>query len=206
MESPHGAIVTDQLLPFIGDVGGDLRDSVHDREQGKVSLEVRVHLGAVEHGLCIFAVGHLLLGEGGAEDILGQALPSMAVVTLDLDLIVNIEAGVFPREELVDQLPADLLFFEQHLKDLVAEEVLQFLYVYFRKDVKPPVRHEAAVGNEAMEVGMEVDQITEALDRDHGARHAVWPVKGRTEEFFETLIGQLAELSQQFPIKAEIGP
>ncbi len=46
----------------------------------------------------------------------------MTVVTLDLDLIVDIEAGVFPGEELVDQFPADLLFPEQHLKDLVAEE------------------------------------------------------------------------------------
>ncbi len=69
---------------------------------------------------------------------------------MDLDLIVNIEAGVFPGEELVDQFPADLLFPEQHLKDLVAEEVFQFLYVYFRKDVKPPVTHEAAVGEKAV--------------------------------------------------------
>ena len=83
-------------------MGGDLRNPVQDREQGIVSLEGGVHLGAVEHGLCIFAVGHLLLGEGGTEDILGQVLPSMTVVTLDLDLIVNIEAGVFPGEELVD--------------------------------------------------------------------------------------------------------
>jgi len=34
----------------------------------------------------------------------------MTVVALDLDLIVNIEAGVFPGEELLDQFPADLLF------------------------------------------------------------------------------------------------
>ncbi len=59
------------------------------------------------------------------------------------------QAGVFPGEELVDQFSADLLFPEQHLKDLVAEEVFQILYVYFRKDVKAPVRHEAAVGDEA---------------------------------------------------------
>ncbi len=96
-------------------MGGDLRDPVQDREQGKVSLKVRVHLGAVEHGLGIFLVSHLLLREGGTEDILGQALPSMTVVTLDLNLIVNIEAGVFPGEELVDQFPADFLFPEQHL-------------------------------------------------------------------------------------------
>ena len=41
-----GAIVTDQLFSLIGDVGGDLRDPVQDKEQGKVSLEVRVHLGS----------------------------------------------------------------------------------------------------------------------------------------------------------------
>ncbi len=64
-----------------------------------------------------------MLRERGTEDILGQTLPPMTVVTLDLDLIVNIETGVFPGEELVDQFPADLLFPEQHLKDLVAEEV-----------------------------------------------------------------------------------
>ena len=51
--------------------GGDLRDPVQDREQGKVSLEGGIHLGAVEHGLGIFPVGHLLVREGGTEDILG---------------------------------------------------------------------------------------------------------------------------------------
>ena len=66
-----GGIVTDQLLPFIGDVGGDLRDPVQDREQGKVSLQGRIHHGAVEDGLASFLVGHLLLEERGAEDIPG---------------------------------------------------------------------------------------------------------------------------------------
>ncbi len=65
VDNPRGAIVTDQLLPFIGDVGGDLRDPVQDREQGKVSLEGGIYLGAVEHGLGIFPVGHLLLRERG---------------------------------------------------------------------------------------------------------------------------------------------
>ena len=36
-------------------------------------------------------------------------------MALDLDLIVNIEAGVFPGEELVDPFPADLLFLDEHL-------------------------------------------------------------------------------------------
>ena len=53
----------------------------------------------------------------------------MTVLTLDLDLIVNIETGVLPGKQLVDQFPADYLFPELYLKDLVAEEVSQFLYV-----------------------------------------------------------------------------
>ncbi len=88
----------------------------------------------------------------------------------------------------------------------MAEEVFQFLYVYFWKDVNPPVRHEATVGNEAMEVGMEVDQITESLDRDHGAQYAFRPVQGRAEKLFQALIGALAELAQEFSIESKIGP
>jgi hypothetical protein len=45
------------------------------RKKGKVSLEVRIYFGTVEYGLRVFAVGHLLLGEGGTKNILGQALP-----------------------------------------------------------------------------------------------------------------------------------
>ncbi len=61
----------DQLFAFIGDVGGDLRDLVQDREQGKVSLEGEVHLGAVEPGHSIVTVSHLLLRERETEDNLG---------------------------------------------------------------------------------------------------------------------------------------
>ena len=53
---------------------------------------------------------------------------------------------------------------------------------------------------------MEVDQITEALDRDHGARYAFRPVQGRAEKLFQALIGALAELSQEFSFESEIGP
>ena len=53
---------------------------------------------------------------------------------------------------------------------------------------------------------MEVDQITEGLDRDHGARYAFRPVRGRAEKLFQTLIGALAELAQEFSIESKIGP
>ena len=80
----------------------------------------------------------------------------------------------------------------------MAKKAFQLLYVYFRQNVKPAVGQKAAVGDEAMEVGMEVDQIPEGLDRDDGSRYALRPVQGCAEKLFQTLIGQLAELTQEF--------
>jgi len=53
---------------------------------------------------------------------------------------------------------------------------------------------------------MEVDQITEALDRDHATRYTFRPVQGLTEKLFQALIGALAELAQEFSIESKIGP
>jgi len=47
-----------------------LKDLFDDRTLVN-EAEVRVHLGAVKYCLGIFPVGHLLLREGGTEDILG---------------------------------------------------------------------------------------------------------------------------------------
>ncbi len=49
----------------------------------------------LKHGLAFFPVCHLLLGEGGSNYILGQTLATVFGPTLDLDLIVDVEAGVF---------------------------------------------------------------------------------------------------------------
>jgi len=48
-----------------------VNDGSQDRKNGKVPLKGVIHLGAVKHGLTLFLVGHLLLREGGTEDILG---------------------------------------------------------------------------------------------------------------------------------------
>ncbi len=52
-------------------MGCDGCDPVQDRKDGKVSLKGGIHLGAVKHGLGVFAVGQLLLRGRGTEDILG---------------------------------------------------------------------------------------------------------------------------------------
>ena len=88
----------------------------------------------------------------------------------------------------------------------MAEKAFQLLYVYFRQDVKPAVGHKAAVGDQPVQVGVEIDQIAEGLDRDHHPGHGFFSIKGRLEELLERLIGALAELPQKLSIKPEIGP
>jgi len=50
---------------------------------------------------------HLLLSEGGSKNILGQTLAAVFGPTLDLDLIVDVEAGVFPGKKFFDLFPAE---------------------------------------------------------------------------------------------------
>jgi len=61
----------------------------------------------LKHGLAFFPVCHLLLGEGGSKNTLGQTLATVFGPTLDLDLIVDVEAGVFPGKKFFDLFPAE---------------------------------------------------------------------------------------------------
>ena len=42
------------------------------------------------------------------------------------------------------------------------EEAFKLFYVYFGKDVKPPVGHKAAVADKTMEMRVKVDEISES--------------------------------------------
>ena len=44
-----GAIVADQLFPFIGDMSCDLRDPIQNGEKGKDFLEGRIYLDSLTH-------------------------------------------------------------------------------------------------------------------------------------------------------------
>jgi len=57
---------------------------VQDSKNGEVFLGDGIHLGPVKNSLAVLAVGHLFPGEGRAEDILSQRLPSPPILTSDL--------------------------------------------------------------------------------------------------------------------------
>ena len=85
------------------------------------------------------------------------------------------------------------------------KEPLQLLYFYFWKDIEPSVRHKATIGDKAVKMRVEVDQISEGLDRDHNTWHGLFFIQSRAEELFNSLIGALAELAQELSIKSEMG-
>ena len=54
-------------------------------------------------------------------------------------------------------------------------------------------------------MGVEVNQITESLDRDNHPREGFVVIEGLTEKLLESLIGDLAEFAQELSLKPEMG-
>ena len=96
------AVVTHGLLALGWDVEQNGGDEVGGFEDLKVALGVVVALGAVDDGLGGGVPGDFLEGEGMAKEILGQAFAASAVVGGDgfFAAVVDVEAGVFPGEEV----------------------------------------------------------------------------------------------------------
>ena len=89
------------------DDGGD---EVGGFEDLKIPFGGVVALGAVDDGLGGGVPGDFLEGEGMAEQILGEALTAFGVVGGDgfFAAIVDVEAGMFPGEEVGEFFRADV--------------------------------------------------------------------------------------------------
>jgi len=86
------------------------------------------------------------------------------------------------------------------------KEPLQLFYVYFWKDIEPSVRHKATIGDKAVKMRVEVDEIAKGLDRDHDPRRGFFLIQGLTEKLFQAIVGAAAEFSQKLSIEPEMGP
>jgi len=62
----------------------------------EVSFDDGVHFGAVDNRLALGMIAHLLLGEGGTEDVLGQLLSPRLVLAVNAHLVMNTKARVPP--------------------------------------------------------------------------------------------------------------
>ena len=84
------AIVPDQVLALVGDVRGEGGQPVQGGEDLEVSREDGVHLGAGDDSLALRLIAQLLLGEGGAEEILGSPAPPGLILTTDPALVMDL--------------------------------------------------------------------------------------------------------------------
>ncbi len=81
----------------------------------------------------------------------------------------------------------------------MAEKFFQLLYVYLRKNVKPPVRHKAPVADKAMQMRVKIYQVAEGLDSDHSPWHGISLIQSLTEELLERLVGAFEISEPQRP-------
>ncbi len=91
-------VVTHHLKAFVGNM---LRDGGYEllgREDFEIALGLGVHPGAVDDGAVLGVVDHLLLGEGVADDVLGDAFKAGGIVAPQRLAVVHAEPAVLPPE------------------------------------------------------------------------------------------------------------
>ncbi len=69
-----------------------------ERSERQLALGLGVHSGAVDDGAVLRVVDHLLLGEGIADDVLGDAFKPGGIVTPQRLAVVYAKARRFPKK------------------------------------------------------------------------------------------------------------
>ncbi len=83
---------------------------------------------------------------------------------------MNAKAGVPPAQQLLDQGRIDLSLAPQHREDLVAKQFLELLQIEVGHDRQPAVGRKQAIRDDGMEMGIQVHQIAEGLNRHNDTR------------------------------------
>jgi len=115
---------------------------------------------------------------------------------------VDVESSVAPVEDLPHQGKADELFPEQQGEDLMGEDLLDDLVMETRDTVKRTIRGCASFGDQNMDMGMEVDAVTEGLHHGHHSRHKL-KTCGSVHEFHKRLHCRETERIEELSLEAE---
>jgi len=118
------AVIADGLFSLGREMVDDGGDEVGGFEDFEVPHGGVVALGAVDDGLPGGGPGDFLEGEGMAEQILGEAFAACGVVSWDgfFAAVVDVEAGMFPGEEVGEAAGADVFAVAQGVEETMAEE------------------------------------------------------------------------------------
>ena len=105
-----------------------------------------------------------------AEKILGEAFATGGVVGGNglFAAVVDIEAGVFPGEEVGEFGGADEFGVTKSVEEAMAEEFDGGREIFGGHAVEAAIGREESVGGEEVEVGVENEVVTEGVDSGNG--------------------------------------
>jgi hypothetical protein len=106
---------------------------------------------------------------------------------------VDVEAGVFPGEEDLDAFGREEFQVGEELEEVGAEEFFEGFEREFGQRVEHSVAGEESVGDEGVDMGMEVEVFAEGVEGEDDGWMGVGQVEGGAEEFGEALVGEGAE-------------
>jgi hypothetical protein len=164
-------------------------------EDLEVTLGGVVAFGAVDDSFGGGVPGDFLEGKRMAEQIFGQALATGGVVGGDglFATVVDVEAGVFPGEEVGEFAGADEFGIAEGVKEAVAEEFDGGSEVFGGHAVEAAVRGEESVGGEEVEMGVEDEVVAEGVEGGDGSDAALGKVEAGAEGALETSDGGVKE-------------
>ena len=198
------AVVADGLLPLWRDVldgGGDEVGGLKDLE---VALGAPVFAGAVDDGLGALVPVDLLEREGHAQQVLGQVLAAGDVVRRDgFRAVIDVEAAVFPGEQVVELGGADELGLAQGVEEAVAEEFGDRSGAFRGHAVEAPGLVEESVGGQYVQVRVEYQVVAEAVDCRNCRDAPVGQVEAGAEGVAQGFGGGVEEDGEQLAAFAE---
>jgi hypothetical protein len=144
-------------------------------------------------------------GEGMTEEILGEALAPGPIVGGDgfFAAVVDVEAGVFPGEQVGEFAGADELGFAESVEEAVAEEFDGRVEVFGGHAVEMAVGGEEAVGGEDVEVRVEDQIVAEGVDGGDGSEFAIGEIEAGAEDNLESSCRGVEEMGKQLAALAE---
>ena len=180
--------------------GGDEGRSVEGFPQ---PLRGVVTFAAVDDFAGFGQVVHLFERKGIAQNVLGEFFQAVVVVSLDAAAGMNAEAAMVPLAHLFRFLGGELALFREELEHADAKQFGDLFPIPSMQGVEGMRADEGAVGNEDVQMGVEVQVVAEGL---YGDDHA-WLAGGRSEshadDVAETQPGRLAETGEKLPIELE---
>ena len=135
--------------------------------------------------------------DGLEQDAPATAFAPGAVVGGDgfFAAVVDVEAGVFPGEQVGEFAGADELGFAQGVEETVTEEFDGRREVFSGHAVEMAVGGEEAVGSEDVEVRVEDEVIAEGVNGGDGSEFALGEVEAGAEGVAESFGGGVKEVS-----------